>query len=107
MGWRFGLRAPVYLILVCLTLVGLGWALPALAGESPQLDFERDVRPLLARRCFECHGPETQESGLRLDQRDALLKGGKSGRPAVVAGKSVESRLIQVVAGLDKKISMP
>jgi len=89
------------------TLVGLGWALPALAGESPKLNFERDVRPLLTQRCFECHGPETQESGLRLDQRDALLKGGKSGRPAVVVGKSAESRLIQVVAGLDKKISMP
>lgn len=98
-----------------LMLVWLGCTLPALAGDattaatrgSVTLSYEQDVRPILARRCFECHGPDTQESGLRLDQRDSLLKGGKSGRPAVLPGKSADSRLVQVVAGIDKKVSMP
>ncbi|HUE13709.1 MAG TPA: PSD1 and planctomycete cytochrome C domain-containing protein [Planctomycetaceae bacterium] len=98
-----------------LTLVWLGCALSAFAGDaataptsdSRALNYERDVRPILAQRCFECHGPDTQESGLRLDQRESLLKGSKSGRPAVIPAKSADSRLIQVVAGIDKKVSMP
>jgi hypothetical protein len=98
-----------------LTLVWLGCAISAFAGDaatapaddSRALNYERDVRPILAQRCLECHGPDTQESGLRLDQRESLLKGGKSGRPAVVPAKSAASRLIQVVAGFDKKVSMP
>jgi Protein of unknown function (DUF1553)/Protein of unknown function (DUF1549)/Planctomycete cytochrome C len=89
------------------TLICLGCTIPVFAAGSHPINYERDVRPILARHCFDCHGPETQESGLRLDQYDGLLKGGKSGRPAVVPGKSRESRLVQLIAGLDKKLSMP
>ena len=77
------------------------------AADPTTVDFQRDVRPILAKRCFECHGVDTQESGLRLDVREALLKGGKSGRPAVLPGQSAKSRLIEVVSGQDKKVSMP
>jgi hypothetical protein len=98
-----------------MTLVCIGCTLVALVGSgargadggSGRLNYEHDVRPILARHCFDCHGPDTQESGLRLDERESLLKGGKSGRPAITPGKSGESRLVQVVAGLDKKLSMP
>jgi Planctomycete cytochrome C len=84
------------------------------AGETPRLkaaarqtvDFERDVRPILARHCFECHGSETQESGLRLDARQSALQGGRSGRAAIVPGKSAQSRLIQVITGRDR-LQMP
>lgn len=58
--------------------------------------FEKSVRPVLMKRCVECHGPEKQESGLRLDARSAVVKGGDSGA-AVVAGKPDESELIQAV----------
>jgi hypothetical protein len=77
------------------------------AIAAAPVSFQRDVRPILAARCFECHGPDTQESRLRVDRRADLLKGGKSGRAAVVPGKSAESRLLQVVSGIDKKLSMP
>jgi cytochrome c553 len=79
----------------------------AFAAPPASVDFQRDVRPILEKRCFECHGAETQESGLRLDVRESLLKGGKSGRPAVLPGQSGKSRLIEVVSGQDKKVSMP
>jgi Protein of unknown function (DUF1553)/Protein of unknown function (DUF1549)/Planctomycete cytochrome C len=58
--------------------------------------FEQRVRPLLVEACLGCHGAKKQESGLRLDGRGALLKGGESG-PAVVPGKPQESLLIKAV----------
>src|SRR5271163_4519692 len=67
------------------------------AGGAPQADkaghdaaqeefFEAKVRPLLTDNCLECHGADKHKGGLRLDVRDAMLKGGETG-PAVVPGK--------------------
>src|SRR5262249_42128254 len=53
---------------------------------------------------YECHGPEKQKAGLRLDQKAAALKGGDSG-PLVVGGKSAESLLIQAVMGNKEDIA--
>src|SRR5437660_2943578 len=58
--------------------------------------FENEVRPLLAKTCFKCHGPVKQEAGLRLDSRDGMLKGGEHGA-AFVAGEPDRSLLLQVV----------
>ncbi len=58
--------------------------------------FESKVRPLLVKNCFSCHGPKKQESGLRLDSREAMLKGGESDA-AIVPGKPDESILIDAV----------
>ena len=87
-------------VLVLAPLLGAGWAQAAdpAKGFSPeQLDFfERQVRPLLAANCLSCHGPQKQEGGLRLDTREAVLKGGDEG-PAAVAGNAKESRLVQAI----------
>jgi uncharacterized membrane protein len=56
--------------------------------------FVEVVRPILEQRCAPCHGPEKQKAELRVDSRDALLTGGKSG-PAIVAGKAAQSLLMQ------------
>ncbi|HVC98921.1 MAG TPA: PSD1 and planctomycete cytochrome C domain-containing protein [Pirellulales bacterium] len=80
---------------------------PPLAADEPQANavmpepaklefFEKQVRPLLATRCHECHGPLRQKGGLRLDSLAAALAGGDSG-PAVVPGKPDESTLIDAV----------
>ncbi len=82
-------------------------SVPAASSAEPRISFDRDVRPILAKHCFECHGADTQESNLRLDRPADVLKGGKSGRRTVIAGRSRESRLWQVVAGADAKLSMP
>ncbi len=58
--------------------------------------FEKNVRPLLAARCHECHGPQKQKANLRLDSRPAVLKGGDTG-PAVVPGKPEESLLVDAI----------
>src|SRR5437868_14437639 len=70
---------------------------PAKGFSPEQLDFfEKQVRPLLAANCLSCHGPQKQEGNLRLDTREAVLKGGDSG-PAAVAGNVKESRLIEAI----------
>jgi mono/diheme cytochrome c family protein len=95
---------------------GVLWAsiaAPALAADQPAsspstaaVDFSRDIQPLFQAHCTTCHGPDKQKSGLRLDERAAAFKGGDSG-PVILPGKSAESRLLQLVAGLDPKIVMP
>ncbi len=66
-----------------------------------------DVKPLLERRCTGCHGAKTALHGLRLDTREGALKGGESGVPSILPGKSAESLLIRYVSGADKEIVMP
>jgi len=65
----------------------------AAASDSPppvtpeqEKFFEEKVRPVLAANCQECHGAKKQESGLRLDSRQAILDGGDSGQRSVVPG---------------------
>lgn len=67
--------------------------------------FEAKVRPLLIAKCYECHGEDKQKSGLRMDQREAILTGGDSG-PAAVPGKPAESLLMEVI-GYRGGIQMP
>jgi len=69
-------------------------------GEQPEDRagiefFERQVRPLLAKRCYECHSQQAKilQGGLRLDSRDAILTGGDSG-PALLPGKPQESLIL-------------
>jgi hypothetical protein len=65
-------------------------------AEPSAVDFLRDVKPILAQRCFRCHSSLKEESSLRLDSVGAILKGGELGT-IVVAGKSSESRIIEAV----------
>jgi hypothetical protein len=63
------------------------------------VDFAQEVFPVLQRACFECHGHEVQKGGLRLDQRDSVLRHpGESGKPVVLAGKADASELLRRVS---------
>jgi mono/diheme cytochrome c family protein len=68
-----------------------------------QVDFARDIKPILQRSCLSCHGADRPKGGLRLDNRDAALKGGDSGR-AILPGDSTNSPLVLIVAGLHDEI---
>lgn len=68
--------------------------------------FENHVRPVLAEHCLKCHGPKKQWAGLRLDSRDALLKGGDTG-PAIDPRKPASSLLIRAVRHEDENLQMP
>ncbi|MGE3314408.1 MAG: PSD1 and planctomycete cytochrome C domain-containing protein [Planctomycetaceae bacterium] len=69
---------------------------PAKPSASDIEFFERSVRPVLAESCFKCHGTAKQESGLRLDSRASLLKGGDNG-PAADLKRPLASLFIKAV----------
>lgn len=74
--------------------------------SNEQLDFfEKQIRPVLAAQCWNCHGPSKQESGLRLDSRANVLKGGDRG-DAVQLTDHASSLLFQVVRR-DDELKMP
>lgn len=80
---------------------------PAFAAEVP--DFTREVRPILSRYCFKCHGPDdkTLKGELRLDIRDHALKPAESGERAIVPGKPDESELVKRIFSTDPDEQMP
>src|SRR5215217_3362965 len=80
--------------------------LPLLKAQTDaEQFFESKVRPILANNCYTCH-TGAQSGGLRLDSREAILRGGKSG-PAVVPGSPEQSLLIQATSYTHPRIKMP
>jgi hypothetical protein len=68
--------------------------------------FETKIRPVLINSCLRCHGELKSSGELRVDSRDALMKGGESG-PAIIPGNPVESRLIQAIQRHEDVSAMP
>lgn len=77
---------------------------PATAAE---LDYARDVQPLLARRCFACHGPDQAEGGLAFHQADLALGESESGEYAIVPGDPDSSAMLARVICADEYERMP
>ncbi|MFM8892218.1 MAG: PSD1 and planctomycete cytochrome C domain-containing protein, partial [Planctomycetia bacterium] len=92
-----------------LVAVAICWLVGAGSSLADPPDFSRDVRPILARRCFACHGPDAarREAGLRLDVRDVALAGGDSGEPAIVPGHPDSSGVIARITSTDPDVVMP
>src|SRR5579862_6394368 len=72
-------------------------------AAGPKLGYNQYIRPILSENCFYCHGNDKnhRKSGLRLDQSESALKGGKSGDPAIVPGHPEKSVLIDRIASTD------
>ena len=95
------------LLLILGTLAGpRAWANRPVVDNDADTFFESKVCPVLAGTCVKCHGALKVSGGLRLDSRDAMLKGGESG-PAVVPGDADKSLLIQAIRHDDESLEMP
>ncbi|MBN8420566.1 MAG: DUF1553 domain-containing protein [Verrucomicrobia bacterium] len=81
-------------------------SLTAAANAADMTHFEQRIRPLLIANCIDCHGPDKQKGGLRLDSRAGWQAGGDSG-PALVPGKLADSKLWQAVSYADRDLRMP
>ena len=96
---------PTFLTTAARALACLGLA--AATGTAAPVDFVREVRPLLLKRCLACHDAEHAKGGLRLDSREAALKGGKSKRPTLVPGAPAKSELVKRITTHDPDELMP
>ncbi|MBN8732855.1 MAG: DUF1553 domain-containing protein [Acidobacteria bacterium] len=88
------------------TRIALGVLVAIAAWGQAAPDFEREVQPVFRKRCSGCHGASKQTNGLRLDDRDAAMKGGYAGA-VIVPGKSAESALMHRVLGQKGLMAMP
>ena len=79
--------------------------LPPVA-DNKGVTYAKDIRPIFEESCFRCHGEERQKGELRLDNLQAVLKGGEGGK-VVVPGDSKKSLLVAAVAQIDDEIAMP
>ena len=102
---------PLTVMLVCFCLTVLGFsAASAEQSESAQVtvDYNLDVRPILADNCFACHGPDAKarQADLRLDTKAGAFSE-PSGYPVIVPGKPEESELHLRIASNDDNYRMP
>ncbi|MDQ1471766.1 MAG: hypothetical protein QOJ99_3246, partial [Bryobacterales bacterium] len=98
---------PFRFVPVALYLLSASVLVPGLSAQESEAEqfFESKVRPILANNCYACH-TGAQSGGLRLDSREAILKGGKSG-PAIVPGNPNDSLLIQATSYTHPRLKMP
>jgi hypothetical protein len=86
----------------------IGVLLSAVALQAAQVDFQREVRPILSANCFSCHGPDkgTRMAGMRLDTRDGAFSQRKNGAP-IVPGDPQASLAIQRITETNPARRMP
>ena len=91
---------------ICLTNCSIGQTLAA--GPADDVDFNRDIRPILSNHCFQCHGPDedSREAELRLDSHRAATAR-HDGDAAIVAGDVEHSVVVQRVTSTDEDVVMP
>src|SRR3954451_20732342 len=98
------MRLPIFVFLFLLIFV------PARAETDEQRAalqfFEKEVRPVLANHCYDCHGEKKKKGSLRMDDISFIKEGGDSG-PALVPGKPDESLMIKAVHRVDPYFVMP
>ena len=89
-------------------LLAMRFAAEAFAGDG-EINFSRDILPLLSDNCFTCHGPDeaNRQSDLRLDEHGSALRKLESGHAAVVPGNSDQSELFRRIMASDADVKMP
>jgi len=104
---NFVVNAKAFHLLILGLAAGTSQGKAAASAEQIAF-FEKNIRPILINRCYECHSVEKgkEKGGLTLDSRAAILKGGDSG-PALVAGQPDKSRLIESVRYQNQDLQMP
>jgi len=85
------------------------WLAPLPARAAEPIEFNRDIRPILADNCYACHGPDggQRQADLRLDQEEAAHAELASGKRAIVPGDALASELVRRIIATDEAERMP
>jgi Protein of unknown function (DUF1553)/Protein of unknown function (DUF1549)/Planctomycete cytochrome C len=115
--WKTSIKSVITLVIIGLSLTVASRSVQTESSQQAQSEptpeglefFEKKIRPVLKENCYMCHSAETKspQGGLKLDSIEAMLKGGASGKPAVVPGDLEKSLLIQAIRYTDAKLQMP
>src|SRR5262245_8235828 len=106
---------PVWLLFLAVIVYGTASTIPgasAQKGSGPRarlqqrVDFKRQIEPIFARNCYQCHGAKKAMGRLRLDDKESALKGGLSG-VAIIPGDSKQSLLMKRILGEGDVARMP
>jgi hypothetical protein len=93
-----------------LSIAQAAGTLPVAAPDKEGQDFfEKKIRPLLVEHCYKCHSASAEKlkGSLLLDTKEGMLKGGESGKPAIVPGDAERSRLIEAIRYSNDDLQMP
>lgn len=91
-------RLARFVVLSAGLLASLSLVLAPRAATAADVDYQRTIKPLLAKRCYACHAAVQQKHGLRVDTAALAAKGGEAG-PAIVPGRPDASLLLQAITG--------
>jgi cytochrome c len=96
-------RPAVMVMAACLGIAGLSRGASAADTAENTVSFDKDIKPILTKSCVNCHkqdprNPRGPAGGLRLDDKEAAMKGGKTGND-IVPGKAEESLVYKVLTG--------
>ena len=99
----------VVLLGIVIAMVCLRSPHPSSAARDRKIDFNREIRPILADKCLACHGPDATNLGikLRLDSESAALADLGKGRHAIVPGRPEESQIVKRITAKDEAMRMP
>ena len=95
-------------VFFCLMFSSL-WIPQFAAAQTPAepIDFSRQIQPILAKRCYACHGPDKAEGGLRLNTKEAAFAKLESGTHAITAKDVSKSELLKRVTSREEGVQMP
>src|SRR5215211_6551427 len=105
---RISIQFAVMLAVAALSLSPCRGQAKEPASQPAKIDFDREVRPILADNCYECHGPDekARKAKLRLDTREGAFRV-RDGESVITPGKSAESELIKRITSTDPDEHMP
>ena len=92
--------------IICVLVLSL-WAGILPGSVSAEVDYARDVQPLLARKCYACHGPDEAEGGFALHEPDKAVGELESGTTAIAPGNPDESEMIARIKETEPYLRMP
>src|SRR5215470_748283 len=110
-GWTSALGLLLGAILMHV-LQAASQGTPPAARTAPEplpanIEFNRDIRPILSDKCFQCHGPASQLATLRFDLEDGAKHTLNGGRFAIVPGDPANSQLIKRITATNPAVRMP